>query len=71
MDPLKANTCFLMSDHSPAQKPPGSPSKQPKEEKANITIIGPETKKNYGHTTADVENQILDWLKEIKREIQK
>ena len=48
MDPLKANTCFLMSDHSPAQKPPGSPSKQPKEEKANITIIGPETKKIMG-----------------------
>jgi len=69
MNTLKAKTCFLMMNNKSLKKPLGTSSNGSKNVKENIPAPPAKMKTSYGHTTADVENQILDWLKEIKNEI--
>jgi len=69
MNTLKAKTCFLMMDNKSLKKPLETSLNRSKSDKENISSPQAQIKKSYGHTTADVENQILDWLKEIKNGI--
>ena len=66
MDTVNTTTCFLMSDNGPRPERHNNPESQPKYDKENDHSSEHKTKKKYGHTTTDVENQILDWLKEMK-----
>ncbi|MFD1122972.1 hypothetical protein ACFQ2T_10690 [Methylophilus flavus] len=71
MNTANTTACFLMSDNGPRQKRHSKPLTQPKYDKENDPSSEHKMKKSYEHTTADVENQILDWLKDIKDDMGK
>ncbi|WP_148296210.1 hypothetical protein [Methylophilus sp. OH31] len=66
MDTVKATTCFLMSNNRPWEKPRSRSSNQSRDDKENYPSSEHRVKTSYGHTSADVENQILDWLEDMK-----
>lgn len=66
MATVNTTTCFLMSNNDPRQKRHSLPPNQPRYDNENGLSSEHKTKKKYGHTTADVESQILDWLEETK-----
>jgi hypothetical protein len=66
MDTVKANICFLMSNNRTREKFHSHSSNQSLEDEENSPSSEHGTKISYEHTSADVENQILAWFKDMK-----
>lgn len=62
----RVNTYYPRSESIVSPKLNSHPPISPHEGKENQTLSEAERSVGYGHTIADVEKQMLDWLKEME-----
>ncbi len=65
---VKSSTRFQQSDSLSHRNSNSATQSRPETDQDNAHRAEPKKRTGYGHTMADVEEQILDWQEEMKQD---